>query len=156
MDTAITLKKCNKCNQVKSLDSFHRDKNYKDGRKQRCRECANASTKAWYKKNKKRVAKNTRSYRKGNKDYYARVRNSMLKRKFGISREQYNEMLKRQKGVCAICKSKPNGKDLSVDHNHETGMVRGLLCNECNLALGKFKDNEKLVGSALKYLEKYR
>ena len=83
------------------------------------------------------------------------MRNSLLKRKFGISKKQYDEILKRQNGVCAICKNFPSKKDLSVDHNHQTELNRGLLCNECNLGLGKFKDNIELIKYALEYLEKY-
>lgn len=55
-----------------------------------------------------------------------------LRNGYGITVEQYEEMLKRQKGGCAICGKRPGKKRLHVDHNHETGQVRGLLCAKCN------------------------
>jgi hypothetical protein len=75
---------------------------------------------------------------------------------FNITLEEYNELLKKQNYKCAIC----NGYEisyrnevLSVDHNHNTGEIRGLLCNTCNRALGLFKDNENLLKNAIKYLK---
>lgn len=79
-----------------------------------------------------------------------------LKRLFGISIEDYDRMLAEQGGVCAICE-KPElnrkSKTLSVDHNHKTGQVRGLLCSICNSALGYFKEDVKIIESAIAYLE---
>jgi len=72
---------------------------------------------------------------------------------YGITLEIYNQMLKAQGGVCAIChKEDSKGNHLSVDHDHSTGKVRGLLCGRCNLALGGFSTQELLEG-ALKYLK---
>jgi hypothetical protein len=72
-----------------------------------------------------------------------------LKRCYGISVEQYEEMLDRQGGVCGLCGEPPRGLRLAVDHDHETGRVRGLLHNECNRALGTW---ERINGAALVYL----
>jgi hypothetical protein len=79
-------------------------------------------------------------------------RNSRLKRMFGITQEEYDELLKSQKKVCAICKLDPGGIRLSVDHNHKTGQVRGLLCRNCNVGLGLFDDNPDLLHRAVFYL----
>jgi len=83
--------------------------------------------------------------------------------KYGITEEQYNTLLKNQNGVCAICK-KPEMilhkgitlKKLSVDHDHSTGKVRGLLCHNCNLAIGYFEDNSTVVYNAYMYLNKVK
>ena len=82
-------------------------------------------------------------------------RNSHYKREYGIDIEQYNQMMSDQEGCCAICEKHQTEfeKRLSVDHCHETGEVRGLLCDSCNIALGHFNDNPDLFRAAIDYLE---
>ena len=91
---------------------------------------------------------------------YERVqRPYMLRKKYGITPQEYGAMLQQQGGACAICGSQ-NGasakgtKTFSIDHCHETGKVRGLLCNSCNRAIGLLKDNVAVLESAIKYLTK--
>lgn len=76
---------------------------------------------------------------------------------YGISLVQYNELFLKQSGKCAICKRHASEfkKALAVDHNHETGMVRALLCTNCNTALGKFQESPALLKMAIEYLEQY-
>lgn len=82
------------------------------------------------------------------------------KRKFGIDSQEYNEKRERQLGICAICKEPPttliHNRGLFIDHDHKTNKVRGLLCHNCNTALGKFQDSELVLSNAIKYLRKYR
>ena len=66
----------------------------------------------------------------------------------------YDEMLEKQNGVCAICGKEPNGKRLHVDHCHETGVVRGLLCFRCNFGLSYFGEDIKKIKKAYEYLLK--
>jgi hypothetical protein len=84
-------------------------------------------------------------------------RENHLKRKYNITINEYEEMLLEQDCKCKICKDtdpkRPSGVFV-VDHCHTTGEVRGLLCDDCNLALGKFKDNEDVLLSAIDYLRK--
>jgi hypothetical protein len=76
-----------------------------------------------------------------------------MKSKYGITLEDYNQMYDLQSGVCKICgQAETNGKRIAIDHNHITGKVRGLLCNHCNIGLGKFFDNPQLLQSAINYL----
>jgi hypothetical protein len=76
------------------------------------------------------------------------------KRIYGIGPVEYAEMLVQQNGVCAICKGvNPNGRELSLDHDHNTGKARGILCNRCNLALGKVKDDPEVLWAMIQYLE---
>lgn len=83
-------------------------------------------------------------------------RSAYLKRKFGISLEEYDEMLKSQFGSCAIC-DKICEKSLAVDHDHKTGKNRGLLCFTCNSTLGHFeKGNLPTKEDFEKYLSKYK
>lgn len=77
----------------------------------------------------------------------------MLQRllKYGITPGEYIDMLLDQEKRCAICKKK---EPLVIDHCHTTGLVRGLLCNKCNMGLGLFKDNADHLYEAAKYLTK--
>jgi len=78
------------------------------------------------------------------------------KERYGINPEEYNQMYVDQEGKCHICETHEDNlpRVLCVDHCHETGAVRGLLCRHCNLALGMFKDNPKLLQRALQYVQK--
>jgi hypothetical protein len=83
---------------------------------------------------------------------------SALRRNYGITAEDYDRMLSEQGGACAVCGGGPRGnhKYLSVDHDHATGVVRGLLCTTCNPAIGMFKDDPALLRRAADYLESSR
>lgn len=76
--------------------------------------------------------------------------------KYGITPEQFKEMYKQQDGKCKICNEVPSTKrGLHVDHCHDTGKVRGLLCHGCNVALGSFKEDVKLLEKAIEYLKEH-
>ena len=77
---------------------------------------------------------------------------------FGLTQDAYLELYASQGGRCAICKTKPTRqyKRLSIDHDHVTGKVRGLLCMACNTGLGQFKDNDALLCAAVDYLKKHK
>lgn len=96
---------------------------------------------------------------KSRKKNPGRAKNADLKKSFGITIEEYNAILEKQKGVCAICGEKETAKgnggivrNLAVDHDHETGEIRGLLCSNCNNGLGRFKDSPNLLTNAIDYL----
>ena len=75
-------------------------------------------------------------------------------RKIGTSEAEVSEHTKKQGGKCAICsKECPTGRRLAIDHNHETGIVRGLLCLKCNTALGAVNDNVGTLKKMISYLE---
>lgn len=101
-------------------------------------------------------------YRKYARDNMDSVRSNSMMRKYGIDLEQYNIMLEEQDGVCAICGNPETAisrwgtpLSLAVDHCHETGRVRGLLCRNCNVTLGRAGDNVELLRSMADYLEVY-
>lgn len=75
---------------------------------------------------------------------------------FGVTLDDYNRLLAEQNGRCAICETDdPGGRGaFHVDHDHETGQIRGLLCNECNIGLGKFGDDPARLRAAADYLER--
>jgi hypothetical protein len=80
-----------------------------------------------------------------------KIKDRRLQIRYGITMAEYWNMVAVQGGVCAIC-MKPDGKKLHVDHDHKSGKIRGLLCGNCNKALGLFKDDTKILVTALSYL----
>jgi hypothetical protein len=75
---------------------------------------------------------------------------------YGITLEQYDEMLVAQGGVCAVCKREPRDDiSLHVDHDHATGVIRGLLCFRCNNSLGDLGDDPEVMQAAALYLLRY-
>ena len=145
----ITKKRiCIKCGEVKNTDEFYfarrKSDNYQLRSANECKACSLKNRKEHYEQNRDRILANHRF------------------RSYGLSKEEYLEMLDNQNGTCAICKREEwarasvtnKVKALAVDHNHETGNVRGLLCRSCNLAIGYFEDNPKSLDEAIKYLEK--
>ena len=73
-----------------------------------------------------------------------------------ITLNEYNEMLKQAKNKCSLCDKDNGNRKLFIDHNHNTGKVRGLLCNKCNSALGMFNDDAELLKKASDYVIKYQ
>lgn len=161
---------CRTCKITKDLHQFYYTKKRSDKRMINCKSCHrekatlrynnNKETilekrKEHYKTNSNKLKKDTKNYRKNNS---VTVRDAFLKRKFGISLEKYNELLNSQNKVCAICNKKEDTiirnkvKELSVDHCHKTGKIRGLLCNRCNISLGGFLDSVEILKNAVIYL----
>jgi len=87
-------------------------------------------------------------------DWATKGRNNRYRTQYGITLEEYEILLTQQDGKCAICRMAAGRKRLSVDHDHKTGAIRGLLCFPCNSALGRFKDDPNLLDAAKRYLGK--
>lgn len=80
-----------------------------------------------------------------------------LKNRYNITLEEYNKLLEFQQNGCAICRKLcASGKKLSVDHDHETNIIRGLLCYNCNSALGFLYEDENIIWNMLEYLKKHK
>lgn len=133
-------KKCSRCRKTKPINEFYCRDGKSGHRICYCKKCSGETRKEW----RHRQFKPNRKYD--------------LKKQHGITPEDYAVILREQKGVCAIC-SEPEtrilrGKvcALSVDHDHETNKIRGLLCSRCNVALGMFRDRPKLLKRAYDYL----
>ena len=132
-----------------------------------CQRCADL-IKSWRIRNatqhkevvKKEHQKNKARYLERSKEWFAadpsRQINKRIKRTIGLGQlsiEVYEQMLKEQNHQCAICGSSPNGKRLVIDHDHDSGHLRGLLCEKCNLGLGLFRDNIFILELAAQYLK---
>lgn len=113
-------------------------------------------SKSWYEQNKEKSKASAVKWKKEHPEAaYKMIRKHTLK-KYGLSLEDYEFMFADQNGVCAICLSPPLDRKLSVDHDHETGKVRGLLCDSCNTSLGGFLDSTETLERAINYLKKQR
>lgn len=117
--------------------------------------------KAYYYRNHEKILERNKAWRAANPE---KMRAYKLKHRTGLSLIEYDEMLNLQNGVCAICRNslpkriKRGGevKLFCVDHDHETGLNRGLLCDDCNLLLGFAKDNLEILKAAIDYLKEYK
>ena len=141
----IQRKACSRCGLSKPVSDFYKSVRERDGLKYQCKECDKKASAVHYRTNSE--------YRKRS---LQRSRTHGLKKRYGISEEQYNEMFNRQNGVCAICKTNEGQKQLAVDHDHKTGIIRKLLCMNCNTAIGMFKDDPELLQAAISYLREHR
>ncbi len=109
--------------------------------------------KLYREENKEKMNENNTSYRKKNPDYH---RAHMLKSCYNITIEDWDNMFAKQAGCCEICGIHQSAikTTLCVDHCHNTGKVRGLLCIKCNTAIGSLNDDVSILEKAIKYLEK--
>jgi hypothetical protein len=164
----MTLEKqCNKCLSVKTDNYFHKDKSKKDGLHTICKECQQQNKIA----NKENARETRKKYEKAKateiKEYWKTYNsNPHLKQKlkekhllntYNISLEDLEILKKAQKYSCAICGTHEQDcsrKTLFVDHCHSTNKIRGLLCSQCNSALGLLYDDESLLEKAITYLKK--
>jgi hypothetical protein len=163
------VKRCKECGESKPLDEFYRAAGMADGHRSDCIPCNLAAKKArtaldpqanrdrvrrWQLANPERYRAKQREYAEsGQKSIWSRKYH--LKRKYGLTLEQYDEMLHAQNGVCAICgEPRPDERTLHIDHDHQTGVIRGLLCFRCNNALGDFREEYELFRRAADYLDR--
>ena len=128
------MKKCSKCKNEKPIIDFYKSSFNKDGLHSWCKLCLKMG-----------------------------IKNAYLKRLYGIDLKKYEEMLFIQDGGCAICNKKEDtflklyncNKSLAVDHNKTTGKIRGILCENCNRAIGLLKHNTNLLENAINYLNQF-
>lgn len=163
------MKRCRVCGELKPVDEFYLARGTRDGRRNDCKPCNLAAKAArnaadpasnrerarrWQQQNSERYrAKQQQYVDEGRKQAWNRK--SYLKRRYGLTLEQYDEMLAAQGGVCAICrKPRPEERTLHIDHDHQTGKIRGLLCFRCNNALGDFDEEYELFVRAADYLDR--
>ncbi|HVM10694.1 MAG TPA: endonuclease VII domain-containing protein [Acidimicrobiales bacterium] len=162
------MKSCLHCGETKPVEAFYRDSAAADGRRPECKSCTAEKRKARYQANREREIARVKRWQQANPErvraaqrrvksdpgYKRRERDAYLRRKYGISIDEYEATLAAQGGVCAICKRGPTQNiSLHVDHDHASGRARGLLCFRCNNALGDFADDYERLEAASAYLE---
>jgi hypothetical protein len=146
---ATTTKACLSCKIEKALVDFpKRLKGSKDGFRNTCSSCRKES-------DKRRRQENIEKYKQRDRAYYIRNISNIYKTKYGISLEDYNILFDKQQGKCKCCNMHQQELKaaLAVDHCHTTGIIRGLLCKQCNLALGNVKDNIQTLKNMIEYLK---
>lgn len=161
MDAVAVTKTCSTCSCEKPVEAFSKSKMHKNGRRPQCKDCFNAHQRDRYQNNheyRKRVLSNTKRYTDASPEVW---KQRYLMRTYNITLDEYNALLEKQGGVCAICGREEEIKNpsarsrssLAVDHCHETGRVRGLLCFKCNTGIGALGDTVESLRKAIRYLE---
>ncbi|MEQ1788772.1 MAG: endonuclease VII domain-containing protein [Acidimicrobiales bacterium] len=145
MDATAT-KVCRDCRAEKPLDAFPLQKGGRHGRHPLCKPCRAAQERRRYERDREAILER----RRNDDSWRRRARWRALERKYGLTRHDYEAIFVAQRGCCAICELRP--ARLHVDHCHVTGTVRGLLCVNCNLAVGELDDDPELCVSAAAYL----
>ena len=132
------MKICSKCKVQKPLTDYHKRSNRPCGVRSICKEC--------YK-----------GYKYKRRDGYNREYDLM--KSYSITTKEYDDLLKQQDGKCKICGTtspiEGRKKYLCVDHDHNTGKIRGLLCDKCNRGIGLLNDDIKIIKNALDYLSAF-
>ncbi|MCY7366511.1 MAG: endonuclease VII domain-containing protein [Frankiaceae bacterium] len=131
--TSSEVKWCPGCKQELVREAFGSNRSSSDGLTAYCKPCHNAKSKETY----TRLYGSTREYH--------------LRRRYGITGDEFRALVEAQGGVCALCQER---KAQHVDHDHLTGSVRGVLCSCCNQGLGNFRDRADVMRKAIDYLER--
>jgi hypothetical protein len=141
-------KRCSKCGIVKPISDFSKSRDGKRGPilRSACKRCNSEQAMQWHVDNPGRTVSQKRK---------------LSLARYGLTPDEYNAMLDRQGGVCAVCGAaarRAHARDmrLVVDHHHETGQVRGLLCHRCNRAIGLLADDPVLMRRAIGYLLRFK
>lgn len=165
MDTKI----CTKCKKElpATLEYFYKSNRGALGLHSICKVCTREydnsekrkeSKRLWVENNLERRREIVRNHKRLPKSK-AKTRLDHVLRSYSLTEEQLIEMMDKQKGCCDICGDSlvnPDSKRFyTVDHNHNTGITRGLLCNECNLAIGNLKEDKNIFIRAIEYLDKH-
>src|SRR5205814_1597310 len=126
------MTRCRDCGLEKPDSDFPRNRSTSSGRGAYCKDCHNR--------------RGRESVRKagGSRHYH-------LRQKYGMGADEVKELTIRQGGLCAVCRMQPA---VQVDHDHETGSVRGVVCLNCNGGMGHFRDDPVLLAAAAAYLRR--
>lgn len=162
----MTTKQCSKCQEVKATSEFSKNKRRKDGIDGVCKACTRARYKAW----EQTKLQDLTTYRQ---QYYLKRREQILTtriksyselsaddkrrrqlKKYNLTLKQFQALLEQQANLCDICREPMTTPH--VDHDHETGRVRGLLCGDCNTAIGYLRDDPGRAINAAAYLQKHQ
>lgn len=154
------MKYCPKCDTILKSECFSKASKRKDGLASACKDCSSEYGKRWYRRQLETQenfledrATKRRTYYEENKEQFRR---HLLKQRYGMTLEEYWRLDELQNHECALCGKEELEKDLCVDHCHETGKIRGLLCGKCNRGIGMFGDNLEGVEKVVKYLKRSR
>lgn len=159
-------KVCGACGELRSSGEFYKDMTRADHLSPSCKSCIKRDRLSYYERNKDQIKARVAAYQKANPEVQARSvakrrangkrRLADVRQRYGVSEEQYAEMMERAGGVCEICGRVPSEvskKGACVDHCHDSGKVRGILCAPCNAGIGSLQDDPAVLRRAIEYLE---
>lgn len=161
------IKTCSGCGEVKPVGDFHRHRDTPDGLAYQCKACSAERSRAKYERDRDKILERNRIWREANRERdleskrarYLRNREEASKqgranrlKQYGLTEADFDALLESQGGNCAICQREPSSRP-HVDHDHDTGNVRGLLCGPCNRGIGYLGDSPDVVRRALEYLD---
>ena len=162
----MTKKTCSTCKELLDLSEFSKNKSKKDGYKSRCKTCTKRIEQEHVKNTSLLTEKSCgtckivkpadefhkNAGRRGGLDERCKsCRNTdIVEKRHGLKKGELQTLKEKYNFKCAICEQTD---ELAVDHCHETGRVRGMLCNNCNNGIGRFKDNTDYLHNAITYLK---
>ena len=144
----METKTCKLCGETKPITEFHPNGSRRPGYRTRCKKCYGNTYGTWYDSHKQEKHD---AYKKWADAHPSERRERRLGRLYGMNLEEYQNMYDAQNGNCAIC-GKHEDK-LHVDHSHDNGEVRALLCGNCNRGIGIMQDDISILESAINYLK---
>ncbi len=167
MEKTTTCKSCVTCKMLLLKKYFGKLRSSQDGLSSQCRMCRNEQARTYRDKNREEVNRRNREHARRNRGNYRRRgkeyrqsehgkemgRRNQLRVKYGMTLEQHKQMYADQNGCCALCNNLVAYDKTKTDHDHETDKVRGLLCGQCNVALGMLGDTVEGLQRAIRYLE---
>lgn len=134
---------CKTCKRRLPLEEFWFENRKANRRHYRCKECHGFYIKSWVSGNPEKRKKITQRYG---------IRHEMRFKRYGITMADYDDMLASQHYSCAICHLVAKGRELHIDHCHNSGKIRGLLCDQCNTGIGKLRHSPENALRAARYL----
>lgn len=164
----LRMKQCTKCKKQKDIFKFSKNKSQKDGYCGWCKSCISDYLKNYGKDKKEKRKKYMKEYNKKYKIFLQKQKKEYRKKNphkvkiskiqcyFKLTLKEATELYyKKLNGTCDICGKPESSKHflLSIDHDHKTNKIRGILCNACNKALGGFQDDVQYLKNAIKYLK---
>lgn len=174
------MKQCTKCQTVKPMEEFAKNRSNASGIHSWCKVCMTNKVLEYRGGRRFKTAKRNNTHKEcrscgqinivlGSKKSYCDdcisekgyARN--IKLRFNMSLDDYNNMVAKQGGVCAICKTNPENKRLSIDHDHNCcpgqytcgKCIRSLICHRCNMVLGQINDDISILKSMTDYLQNF-
>ncbi len=157
------MRACTLCGEHKeegdfALTGYTRKRDGEKTRGRWCKICVASKTREWSKKNPRIVAKCSRVWRKEN-----RFKHSLTSCRASAKKHGWKECIATAEeikatftGQCHLCGTQEEDRKLHLDHDHKTGAFRGWLCSQCNVGLGMFRDDERLLTEAIEYLTKHK
>jgi hypothetical protein len=163
----VDIKQCRMCGESKPLGDFYKMAGMRDGHRNECKACNLADKRRRYAADPAKYIGMVKRWQQANAERYnayqrdlrarpeqkRKIRDAYYRRTFGISADDFDALLAKQGGRCAICGRAPEREaSLHLDHHHDTGVIRGILCIGCNQGIGQFQDDPELLERAAAYL----